>query len=393
MIAVGAQKGNPGVSEKTGRKGQRETTDTISAGHINTRELTSLVTFLFGVKVLLTTPSFLIERAGSAAWISTAVSTLVALAGLWGWILWANETPSLGFVPALRLTLGRFLGDTLAAGLLGFFVAAISLNLRIFAGGAVIGLLPEFPLEILLAIAIIAALYAAWLGLETVARSAVFFLPLTIGSMITMFLASHRMFDLRNLLPFWGLGARTTLMQGALHTGLYGALPALMVMKTYVRSSEDLVQGSVRGVVYASVLLITGLVAVIAVFPYPMSAWKVEPLGVMVRAVYLGPFLQRIEALFMFTWFFAQAVQASFAITVILLILSQMTGTNTYRPFLPAMLSLIFGVASTPESMYRAGELWDHALVYWGSLNVILGWVLLLVARLRGVGKTQHENP
>lgn len=391
-MAVAASRGNPEVSRGTGEKGQRKTTGTIAAGHISARELTSLVTFLFGVKVLLTTPSFLIEKAGSAAWISTAISTLITLSGLWGWILWTNETPSLGFVPALRLTLGRFLGDALSAGLLGFFVIAISLNLRIFAGGAVIGLLPEFPLEILLVIAIISALYAAWLGLETVARAAMFFLPLTIGSMAIMFLASHRMFDPRNLLPFWGLGPSTTLAQGVLHTGLYGALPALAVMKTYVRSSEDLAQGSVRGVIYASFLLITGLAAVGAVFPYPMSAWKVEPLGVMVRAVYLGSFLQRIEALFMFTWFFAQAVQVSFVITVILLILSQMTGTNTYRPFVPAMLTLIFGAASIPESMYRAGELWDHALVYWGNLNVALGWVLLLVARLRGVKEAHHES-
>ncbi len=365
-------------------KGTDERPGTMASGHVSKSQLVALGVFLMGVKVLLTAPAFFIQDSGTSAWISAALSVLLALLGLYGWVLWIREVPDEGFVPALKSTVGSFLCTVVTLGLVAYLAAFVSWSLRIFSGGAVIGLLPEFPLEVLLFMSIVSALYAAWLGVETVARAAQFFLPITLISLAFMLLASYRLFDFRNLLPIWGLGTGTTLRNGFLNAGVFGTMPAFAVMRAYVRKEEDLVKGSFWGTVYGGLFLIVGLVTAAAAFPYPLCAWRVEPLGVMVRAVYLGPFLQRFEALFMFAWFFSQAIQASFMLVVICLLLSQMTGTHTYRPFIPALFSLVFGVAAIPESMYRAGVLLDRFLVYAGNGNIVLGWVLFAVTKVGG---------
>jgi tellurite resistance protein TehA-like permease len=156
------------------------------------------------------------------------------------------------------------------------------------------------------------------------------------------------------------------------------------VLKSYVRDRRELPARGAWSVIIAGAILIGTLAALAGIFPYPMSTRMVEPLGVMGRAAFFSRFLQRLEALFTFTWFFAASVQASFAYTLILLLLSQLCGTGTFRPFIPAVASLTFGIAGLPASTLRAAQLLDD-LFTTGAGNVALGlgWVLYLVARVR----------
>lgn len=329
------------------------------------------------------------EASGTAAWISVLASAVLALIGAAGWVKWCRLTGNEGFVLSIRATLGRTLGDAVMAFLIVAYLVWGSWNIRGFIGGAVIGLVPEFPIDILLYIFVLAALYASWLGLEPVARTGALFFPPTLFSIFLVAIGMYRSFDLKNLSPLWGFGVKNTLVQGLLNTGSFGAIPALAVMKSYVRKHGDLARAGVQSVLLAAGIMAGTILAVAAVFPYPMSARKIDPLGIMARAVYLGRFFQRLEAFFTFTWFFAAAVQASFTYLIVLILISQLCGARTMRPYVPAVAVLTFGVAGLPANTLSAGRLLESIVTAGaGNVMVALGWILFFVAKARGIKAT-----
>ena len=266
--------------------------DVVKLGHIDSNQASFMLSFLLLTKVFLALPSFIIRKTGTGAWITMALSAMLASVGLWGWLRWSKCTGNLGVVPSLRLTLGRILGDIAALFMALYFVIVTSLSVRVFSGGAVIALLPEFPIEILISVIIAAALYSAWLGLESVGRSAVFFFPIVTVSIIVVVVGSYRLFDIRHLHPLFGMGVPVLIRESLPHTGLFGAISVTAVLKSYLRQPHDLPRFAYRGLAIAAVFMIGSVVLISAVFPYPVSTRQIIPLGTVARAVYLGRFLQ-----------------------------------------------------------------------------------------------------
>ena len=359
--------------------------DFVRQGHVSGRQFMFLLAYLMGTKVLYLFPTGMSTKSGSAAWISVLLSTTVALLGLWGWLLWVDLTGEEGFVPSLRKTCGGLIGDATAALICVSVTVATGWSIRLFVGGAVIGVVPQFPIEALVWTSVLAGIYAAWLGIDAVGRAAGFFFLPTLLSFAVAMLSVLRDFDLRNLAPFWGLGAGNTAVQGLATLGTYGGLVAVGIMKSYVRKRQELAPRSVAGLLISAAVLIAGVVFAAGVFPYPMSAGKADPLGAMVRSVNLGRLLQRVEVLFIFVWFFSTSVQVSFLYVLDLALLSQLARTGTYRPFAPALAVLTFGIAAIPANTLRVGQLMDmYVLTTSGSALVFLGWALYLVGRARG---------
>jgi spore germination protein KB len=379
--------------QETRNQNPDSSSDHVSLGHISNAELAFILIFLAGAKIFGFGPTATISRTGSSAWLALVISTLLALVGLWGWLKWAHLTGKSGFVASLRQTLGHFLGDLVAVVVLAVFVLGISLSIRIFAGGAVIGLLPKFPLEILIVMSILSAIYSAWLGLEVVGRCATFFFPLSILSIIAIVLGSKDLLVFSNLMPVFGLGVKETLLTGLIDTGLLVPLSAAMVLKPYMRRKKDLEKGSYMGAIAAGAALVIGAMLVTMAFPYPLGSRKVEPLGVITRAVNLGRYVQRIEAIFTFSWFLTFAVQASAGYIVIMILFSDLAKTHTIRPFIPAIGVLSFGVSALPADTLTASKILERYVFHTtGNVLVFLGWVLFIIAWLRKVDEKNSNN-
>lgn len=342
--------------------------------------------FLMGTKVLYLFPTAMAQKSGSSAWISLIIAALLGLGGVWGWVKWVDVTGSAGFVDSLRKTCGRLLGDLLALVILVSFVTATGWTARLFAGGAVVGILPEFPIEALVWTSVIAGLYGAWLGIEAVGRAAGFFFGPTLISFALVMASMWGEFDYQYLMPLWGLGVGNTIKQGFLTTGTFGGIAAIGIMKPYIRKRQELGAKSLGGTLIAAGVLLAGLVFVAGVFPYPMSTEKSDPLGAIARSVYLGRFIQRIEAVFIFVWLFSTSVQLSFLYAICLALISELSGTGTYRPFAPALGVLTSAIGTLPPNTLRAGQLVDETFTTGaGNVWVVLGWVLYIVARARGM--------
>src|SRR5690606_28398852 len=167
----------------------------------------------------------------------------------------------------------------------------------------------------------------------------------------------------------------------------YGGIAMAAIFKSYLRNPDQLPKAAFTGLSVATLFMMASVILVSAILPYPENTRHVIALGVIARTVYLGRFLQKIEALFTFTWFFASAVHASTCYMVTLVLLCQLMNTRTYRPLVPGVGLLTFGIAALPTSIHAAGRLLSAVYTYLGSFSVVLGPVLYLVAKVRGTEK------
>ena len=309
--------------------------DVIKIGHIGNLEIIFMLIFLLTSNIFHTFPVSLIKSAGSSAWISVIISTIPAVAGTAGWILWMKDTQEPGFVPGLRNTAGRVLGDLIAFALIAFFAMKISLNTRMFGGGAVIGLLPRFPLEVLLATIIIPSIYAAWFGLEAVSRLTVLFIPLIGISVAVVLLSSYRLWDFRHMLPLWGLGHTETLLTGLANVRLWGGISVIIVFKSYVKQAA-VSPGNFKGIAISAIVLVVVTVAITSIFPYPQSTFQVIPLGIVARSTKFRDFWNESNPI-LFHLVFAILIQSSITYIGIFITFAQLTNTKTYRPIVPAV--------------------------------------------------------
>jgi hypothetical protein len=187
------------------------------------------------------------------------------------------------------------------------------------------------------------------------------------------------------------MGIPVILRESVVQLGIFGGISVTAIFKSYLRNPDGLPKAAFAGLSVASLFMVASVVLVAAILPYPENTRHVISLGVIARTVYLGRFLQKIEALFTFTWFFASAVHASTCYMVTFVLLSQLMNTHTYRPLVPGVGLLTFGIAALPGSIHAAGRLLSGVYTYLGSFSVALGPALYIIATTRGTqGQAAH---
>ncbi|MBE3518714.1 MAG: GerAB/ArcD/ProY family transporter [Firmicutes bacterium] len=356
---------------------------TPSLGHIDSNQVVVLLLYLTASTAFLAFPALVMTRAGSAGWLSMALSAGLGYIALWGWIRWSETTASKGFVPALRETLGRFFGDFVGFLVFSYLLSSTGLLARVFSGGTIIGLLPEVPIEILQGTLIVVSAFGAWLGLEPVARTGVVLAPVVTVSLSVVLLASYRLVDFRHVFPLWGLGPLPVLKQGLRGAGIFANVSALVILKAYMRNPRLLRAAGMWGMSLGAFFMVITTLVVAAAFPYPESTRQLFPLGVLARSIMLGKFLQRLEALFSFSWFFSIAVNLAIAYVLSLIVFSQLSDSQTVRPYVFPVSSFTFGLGLLPPSLVHAVS-WLDAIYSWAGNSVLwLGWALYFISRVR----------
>ena len=138
---------------------------------ISSRQFT-IVTFLYSIgTAILIIPSSITGAAKQDAWIAASISVLLSLLVLKLFLTLANQTPSLNFIEANEKILGRFGKITAICFLIMTFLSAGELLyfIGIFMKTEVMPETPTLAFALLFSIII---MYAAYLGIETFARSA-----------------------------------------------------------------------------------------------------------------------------------------------------------------------------------------------------------------------------
>lgn len=349
--------------------------------------LTLLVTLMSG-KVFLSLPRNMALLGDSAGWLIVLFSGLWSLVGFYFLNRLLFKFPDQDIIQISQTVIGRW-GGTLTGGVFFlFFLTASTLLLRQFAESFIIAILPETPISVLMAFFIVLLIYGAIQGIETLSRVAWFFGPYLLLAFIVTILFSFPFADPAFLLPIFGKGIMPIMKHSFFHASLFSNIIMLGLIAPKIQQRNKVAGVGLFSILIAMVINVIVTMAVIMTFNPASAAHLIFPIFQLTRLITLGEFIQRVEAVFVFLWFFTAAILMGGLFYGTVISFSHTFGIKNHRPLVFAIGVLIFTLSLFPESMTETILLDDFIISkYYPLISFGLPFLLWIAAIITKKGR------
>lgn len=366
----------------------------IKDGHIGWRETAALIITFTSIKVLLAFPRMQAKLGLSAGWMIPVIATALGLLGFGLIAVLMKRFPGKSIVEVSETVAGKYLGTVISLGFFAFFFYLTVMVLRQFAETVITTTLPQTPISVITAIFLAAVVYAAYMGIETIARGNWLLFPFMLLGYVTILAGVLPYFNSDNFFPLLGTGPAEILKFGMLKSSLLGEVLVLAVILPALRDREKFTRIGLMSIMISGMAMTLAVVVLIGTFtPQGAKYEAILPLYQLARLIYFGRFVQRIEALFIFVWIFAGLVEISLSLYASAVILARILKLPVYRPLVFPLALLAYSLSFLPPDYVTATKLETEVLRKYGwSITFLLPGLLLLLARIRGIGENGRQK-
>jgi len=360
-------------------------------GRLGHRETALLLIVVLDARIFLGLPRAMAEIGGTASWLVVSVACAVAL---------------LAYL-LLDALLARFPGDDLIAiaqhvagpltmpiGLtfFAFFLAITANIIRLFAETFVIGILPHTPIGTIAGFLLVLLVLAGYFGLEAITRLAMLYAPYIFFFLLLIFVSVAPNANPLNLTPIWGSGLTAIVRDSLPRSSIFAELVLMGFLAPMLREQSRRRWVGLMALIASYLVMVLNAVVYTMVFDYPGTARLVFPIYQLTRLIALMEFFQRVEAVFVFLWFFTAAIALSALFYAVAYTFTRTFALSTHRPILFPMAVIVYAISLLPGSFAQVARFdADFIRVYGWMPAFLLPAILLGLAILRG--KKGRTNP
>jgi spore germination protein KB len=305
---------------------------------ITNRQLFYILFMMRVVIILAILPVLTATDAEQDAWIASILSffgsglLMLVVVGLS--MIFPNHT----FVEYSQIVLGPWLGRLVSMLLLLIFLWVAALDIKIYSEALASRFLIETPVAFIAGTMVLASVFAAYSGVETIARCADVLFPVFIFFILFGLLAPlpQASENLINLEPILARGWGPVIRSGMVSSVLLHFIVISMLTPTLLEPKKIL-RTSFITLICATVVLTLITLMVITVLGPHNGKESNFPFFVMLRSVQLSEFLERIEVFAIFSWGFGLFIGVSVFLLVGAKGISQLFGLEDYRPLVGPM--------------------------------------------------------
>ncbi|MGE5528273.1 MAG: GerAB/ArcD/ProY family transporter [Patescibacteria group bacterium] len=354
-------------------------------GKLGHRELLALLVAAIDARVFLGLPRVMAKIGGTAGWLAVTFAFLAAMAG------YLILEALLGRFPGRDLiTITREVAGGIPAGILGaffflFFLATASLVARQFAETFVIGILPRTPIGVITGLLMALLVLAGYYGLEAISRLAMLIGPYILLVLLVIFVAVMPNANPLFLAPIAGNGFGGILLPSFAKSAVFAEIVLLGLYAPALREPDKRRQVGILALTAAYLIMLANIATFTLIFDYPGLTRILFPIYQLTRLVSFMEFFQRVEAVFVFLWFFTAAIAISAVFFGAAYIFARLFRLRSHRPLLFPLAVLAFTASLMPASFAEAVRLDVDVMRLYGSIPVFgLPGLVLLLALLRG---------
>ena len=359
---------------------------------IGHREALTLIIVLLSAKVFLSFPRDLALLGGSAGWLIVLLAGVLSLIGYYFLISVLQKYPSQNIIQIARQVTGKVPGTILGIIIFVFFLLLTSMMLRKFAESFILEILPRTPISVIMIFFLILLSYAAMLGVETLTRVAWFFGPYLLVALLTILFFSLPQGAWENLTPVLGAGPLPIFKNAVKHNSIFSEILLLGLIAPLIRKQDKVFQVGLYSIIISIFIQMVVAITVVFVFNYAAASRIIFPIFQLARLITYGEFIQRVEAVFVFLWFFTAGIHMGGLFYGSVASCAETFQIQEYRPRIVPMAVIIVAVGIIPNSMTDTVVLNDFMLsfFYWiTALGVpfLLWLVMVLLKRRRRDGQ------
>ncbi|MEL7565593.1 MAG: endospore germination permease [Dehalobacterium sp.] len=293
----------------------------------------------------LTMPAITAKYAGMDAWLTTILATFPHIA----LVLVINQIsktfPQESFVSYINKITGKYLGIFLVLGYLWYQIFTSAMITRTVTEFLLTSFMPDTPMEVFIAVMILLTALVVRAGLEVLARTATFIVPIFLFSLVSIFLLTIYEIDLTQLTPILEHGFKPVI-HGTIFPALWrGEFILMLFIWQYMNKPNQGLRSMLQAAIIILLIMLPLTVASVTIFG-PLTARMHFPTFSLVEYISLGGFLTRLDAIFMAVWFAGVFVKIGVFYYVICLVLSEVLGLKEYKS-LVFPIGIILGVLVT----------------------------------------------
>lgn len=365
---------------------------------IANRQLFNILFLMRTTIPLSTLPVLTSAGALQDAWISglfvfvgSAVMVLL-VAGL------GIRFPRLTVVEISKKLLGTVGGALVTLLILWSFLHLASIEMRLYVEMIINNFLDETPIVFLVSVIILAALAAAYAGIEVIARLAdlllMIFLVMVVLSIASMFVEA----DFINLQPVMARGVSPVLEGSITPIGLSSLILVLGILIPTANQPRRVMGTALWATAAASATVVVTAFMVVSVLGPNEGSRAVFPLIKAIRAVELSQFLQRIEILTVFAWGFGLLIAVSVFIYCGARGVEKLFGLKGYRfLLLPMGVTWVVITIHNFENMFEFRSFQDPGILGLYGIFLLLFpytllWASYLLRKLLGQNPAEQEE-
>jgi spore germination protein KB len=325
-------------------------------------------------------PGPLLQIAEQDAWLSLLLGGLFGLSV--GFLaLWATrQHPGLGGVALAKRLLGRWLGSLVGLVYWAFFFWIFSLVVRNVVDFVVLILLPGTPGRVIAFVLAGVALYAAWHGIEAIARVGFQTMVALVAANLALPLLLGREFHVLQRSPVLEHGFGPALAGGVHAFPWFGEALVVLTLGAHLNPRVRAWRWTAIGVAGAAAILISLVGLTILTMGPDLPGRFIFPSYVLIQLISIAHIVERIELALVTVWLSGMVVKMSTALYVTAESVSHLLGLRSHR--WPAVVMAVAGAALTQIWSSALDLSWFNAtpLMRTAHLAVELGLPLCLLA-------------
>lgn len=363
---------------------------------VPSRELTAMLIILVSTNAFLTYPRYISQSGYQAAWMEPILSAILTLI-LFYLVEWIMRTyfNNLDIVEICKELFGRVPAAAVGVLFATYFLCSTAAVMREFTENVVSTVLPSTPILLVAGVFMLAVSYMAYAGLEGIARTAYIFLPVLIIGIVGLCLATVNWWKPTFLLPLWGNGIGQVLKGSFQYSSIFANVLLLTIIYPHAHDPTNMKKIGLYSIVVSTALLVILMLAYNMVFSPQETSRSSFALYQLARLIYMGPFFQRLESVFIFLWVTAASVRMAVTLWGAAYLFGKSFGWPTYRPGVPALAMLTLGIGMWVDNWIEVVNLDGTYLISWGWVIVFALPVVILLSggiilRIKGGRRRQH---
>lgn len=365
----------------------------LKEGRISSNGLFNVLVVLVISNIFLGLPRAMAAEAASGAWLLMLSSGLFAAGGVFFMVRLLKKFPGKNFVEIAEILGGRVTGILVALVFAALALTVAVVSLREFSETMLTTVMPRTPISVVAFFFIVTMIFGAYQGIEVITRTSTLLFPFIIGAILIILTMTANSLNLNNLFPILGTGPDHIIFHAPGRSSAFIEIILVGLIASNIADNKNTPKQIWAALLVSLAVFIMVEVVYIAVFRVSAAERLYVPLFQLARIIYMGRFIQRIEAIFIFVWFFTGALKLTVALYIAATTLSRAFRIPIYQPLLFSLALLVFALSFIPPDIVTAVLLETEVIREYSALP---GWglpvALLILSGLRKKGGSQLEK-
>jgi len=356
----------------------------MSKSKIGTTEAVLVILTVIISHSILSLPRDMIVRTQSATIVNiiyiTVICTLISLLIYKLFKKFGNSD----IIDVSEYLGGKFFKVIIGCIFIFYFMASSSILLRNFCEAIGLVYFQMTPIIFIILLFVIGSCISNRLGFNVSLKVNLIIIPIALLSIIFIFIANFKNFDIQKIFPILGTGFNNTFFAGLLNLSAFEGILYLFFLPPYLKEPEKYKRISIISTILTGIYLILCVSIILFIFPSFFTTNEIMPLYSAARYISFGNFLQRLESIFMLVWILAFISYLTIACKFAVSIFQKLTNIKNTKEIINIFGLLIIAISMFPKNLSISTFLETKIYSYFSiAITFILGITILILANFK----------